>query len=90
MALASAESLPVGAKSTLRVADAAALEIPDSMEAEISYAERIVAGRTRMVRAGLYGSNDCTVPVAIKVNWISGAGTLRVKRDKGGTMISFH
>ncbi len=90
VALAAAESLPVGGKSTLRVADAAALEIPESMEAEISYAERIVAGKTRMVRAGLYGSNDCTVPGAIKVGWLAGAGTLRVKRDKGGTMISFH
>ena len=88
--LAAAESLPVGAKSTLRVADAAALEIPEEMSAEISYAERIVAGKTRLVRSGLYGSNDCTVPGATKVGWIAGAGTLRVKRDKGGTMISFH
>ena len=88
--LAAAESLPVGAKSTLRVADAAALEIPEGMSAEISYAERIVAGKTRLVRSGLYGSNDCTVPDVIKVGWIAGAGTLRVKRDKGGTMISFH
>ena len=90
VALAAAESLPVGAKSTLRVADTAALEIPEGMSAEISYAERIVAGRTRMVRAGLYGSNDCTVPDAIKVGWLAGAGTLRVNRDKGGTVISFH
>lgn len=90
VALAAAESLPVGGKSTLRIADAAALEIPEGMSAEISYAERIVAGKTRLVRSGLYGSNDCTVPNAIKVGWIAGAGTLRVKRDKGGTMISFH
>ncbi len=87
--LDAAESLPVGAESTLRVTDGAALAIPEGMEAEIPYVERISAGRTHEVRAGLYGSTTCTVPGTTKVEWLSGAGTLRVKRGKGGTVVLF-
>ena len=58
-------------------------------EAEIPYVERISAGRTHEVRAGLYGSATCTVPGTTKVEWLSGAGTLRVKRGKGGTIVVF-
>ena len=89
IALDAAESLPVGAESTLRVTDGAALAIPEGMEAEIPYVERISAGRTHEVRAGLYGSATCTVPGTTKVEWLSGAGTLRVKRGKGGTIVVF-
>ena len=89
IALDAAESLPVGAESTLRVTDGAALAIPEGMEAEIPYVERISAGKTHVVRAGLYGSSTCTVPGTTKVEWLSGAGTLRVKRGKGGTVVLF-
>ena len=89
VSLAAAESLPVGENSTLRIADGAFLDLPAGVTAEISYAERIAGGGARMVRANLYGGAECANPAATRVAWITGAGTLRVKRDIGGTMVIF-
>jgi autotransporter-associated beta strand protein len=90
VSIAAADSLPVGEKSTLRIHEGATLDLPSGVNAEISLTERIVAGKTRMVRAGLYGGEECEDPAAIRVAWITGAGTLRVKRDHGGTILIFH
>ncbi len=89
VSLAAAESLPVGENSTLRIADGAFLDLPAGVAAEISYAEQIGAGGTRIVRANLYGGAECANPAATRVAWITGAGTLRVKRDTCGTTIIF-
>ena len=89
VSLAAAESLPVGENSTLRITDGAFLDLPAGVAAEIPYAERIAGGGARMVRANLYGGAECATPAATRVAWITGTGTLRVKRDIGGTMVIF-
>ena len=88
VALAAAESLPVGDKSTLRVADGATLEVLSGVAAEIPYAEIVAAdGTARPLRAGTYGGPACAVAGATRADWMSGAGTLRVKRGYGGTLM---
>jgi hypothetical protein len=81
------ESMPVGKDSFLRIHDGAFLDLPDGIAAEIGYAEKITEGGAKTIRAGLYGGANCKNASAAKVDWITGEGTLLVRRDQGGTIV---
>lgn len=81
------ESMPVGKDSFLRIHDGAFLDLPDGIAAEIGYAEKIIEGGAKTIRAGLYGGANCKNASAAKVDWITGEGTLLVRRDQGGTIV---
>lgn len=89
LAITDARSFPTGKKSVFRIAEGATLELADGVEGSIAYGIRIVDGEETSLMPGVYGSKTCTVPGVKKVDWIAGAGTLRIRKLLNGGAIIF-
>lgn len=87
LSVTDAQSFPTGKKSVFRIADGAVLDLADGVAGEIVWAETVSAGRTHPIVAGLYGGPSCADARARKVDWISGTGTLRVRKTKDGGIL---
>lgn len=89
LAITDARSFPTGRKSVFRIAEGATLELADGVEGSVAYGAQIVDGKETSLMPGVYGSQTCTVPGVKKVDWITGAGTLCIRKLLNGGDIIF-
>lgn len=87
LAVTDALSFPTGKKSVFRIAEGATLELADGVAGEIAYGVRIAGGRELVLEPGVYGGPDCVISGVTKVDWITGTGTLRIRKILNGGII---